>query len=143
MKNIILGLMAFGLVACSAGGVDEGSLKPVNRALNVKHVCVKGSTRGAPDQFVANLKTSLKKKNITSESIASASDAKCDYILAFGVKGNRNIVAKAKLRLMEVKNQSEVGFVLYARKGDEKDRVAEVGLQGQTDTMIGQLFKDY
>ncbi|OOF40524.1 hypothetical protein BKK47_03740 [Rodentibacter mrazii] len=143
MKKIILGLTAFCLVACSAGGVDESSLKPVNRAFNVKHVCVKGSTRGAPDLFVASLKKSLQKKNIMSESIVNAGDANCDYILVFGVKGNRNIVAKAKLRLMEVKNQSEVGFVLYVRKGDEKDRVDEVGLQGQTDTMINQLFKDY
>ncbi|OOF36749.1 hypothetical protein [Rodentibacter heidelbergensis] len=143
MKKLILGVTVLFLSACSAGGVDEDNLKPVDRALNVKHVCVKGSTRGAPDQFVASLKTSLQKKNITSESIVNPKDSNCDYILAFGAKGNRNILAKAKLRLIEVKNQNEVGFVLYVRKGDEKERVATVGLQGQTDTIIGQLFKDY
>lgn len=143
MKRILGLVILLGLTACSSGGVDDDSLKSVDRSLNVKHVCIKGSTRATPDHFVESLKESLKKKKITSESIANAKDANCDYILSFGAKGNRKIVAKAKLRLTEVKNQSEVGFVVYARKGDEKDRVAQTGLQGQTDTMIGQLFKDY
>lgn len=144
MKKI-LGLAALlCLTACSSGGVDDDSLKTVDRALNVKHVCLKGSTRGAPDLFVENLKTSLSKKNITSEMILNAKDiANCEHVLAFSVKGNRNIVAKAKLRLTDVSNKNTTGLVSYKRKGDEKDRVEQTGLQGQTDSMISQLFKNY
>lgn len=132
------------LTACSSGGVDDDSLKPVERALNVKHVCLKGSTRGAPDLFVDNLKTSLKKKNITSELVRDPKElVNCEHVLAFSVKGNRNIVAKAKLRLTDATNKNTKGLVAYKRKGDEKDRVEQTGLQGQTDSMIGQLFKNY
>ena len=35
-----------------------------------------------------------------------------------------------------------LGSISYKHRGDEADRVKQVGLQGQTDLMINELFKN-
>ncbi|EGV04983.1 conserved domain protein [Haemophilus pittmaniae HK 85] len=67
----------------------------------------------------------------------------CNHILSFSAKGNRNIIARARLRILSGINNQPLGSVSYKLKGEEKDRVAQVGLQGQTDLMVNQLFKNY
>ena len=62
-------------------------------------------------------------------------------ILFFTVKGNSQIIARAKLDLRDAASKQSLGFLSYKRRGDEKDRVDQVGLQGQTDLMINQLFQ--
>ena len=46
-----------------------------------------------------------------------------------------------KLDLRDAASKQSLGFLSYKRRGDEKDRVDQVGLQGQTDLMINQLFQ--
>ena len=43
--------------------------------------------------------------------------------------------------LRDAASKQSLGFLSYKRRGDEKDRVDQVGLQGQTDLMINQLFQ--
>ena len=57
------------------------------------------------------------------------------------VKGNSKIIAKARLDLRD-SNKLSIGSVNYKHRGDEADRVKQVGLQGQTDLMINELFKN-
>ncbi|WP_239496803.1 hypothetical protein [Aggregatibacter kilianii] len=130
-------LAAFGLTACSSGVAD---LRPVNASdYNMKHLCLKGNTYNAPDDFVGALKKSLKNKGISAEFVKEKGN--CDRILFFTVKGNSRIIARAKLDLRDVASKQSLGFLTYKRRGDEKDRVDQVGLQGQTDLMINQLFQ--
>jgi len=65
MKKLLLSmsLATFALTACSSGVVD---LKPVSATQNIKHICLKGSIKAAPDNFIDALTRSLKNKNINN-----------------------------------------------------------------------------
>ena len=67
--------------------------------------------------------------------------ADCDHVLFFNVRGNNHIIARAKFELKEMGTKQSLGSLSYKRRGDEKERVDQVGLQGQTDLMINQLFQ--
>lgn len=142
MKKLIFSFFSLSMLSACSGGVNEDSLISVSPEYKIRHLCLKGSTRGAPDYFVETLTASLKKKNITAERIRD-NRIPCDYILAFSVKGNRSVVVGSKLRVLKGEDHSTLGLVAYKMRGDEKKRVEQVGLQGQTDEMINQLFKNY
>lgn len=142
MKKLLLSSLALSVLSGCSSGVDEDNLKSVERALNIRHLCIKASTRSAPDNFVEALKTSLANKRISSEAMKN--DGKdCEYILIANAKGNRQLIARAKFSVINAKTKSEVGVVGYKRRGDEKERAKQTGLQGQTDLMVNQLFKNY
>ncbi len=138
MKKFLLcvGFAVFSLTACSSGVTD---LKPVSAGQNIKHVCLKGSVKAAPDNFIDALTRSLKNKNISAELMRNKAD--CDHVLFFNVRGNNHIIARAKFELKEMGTKQSLGSLSYKRRGDEKERVDQVGLQGQTDLMINQLFQ--
>ena len=138
MKKFLLcvGFAVFSLTACSSGVTD---LKPVSAGQNIKHVCLKGSVKAAPDNFIDALTRSLKNKNISAELMRNKAD--CDHVLFFNVRGNNHIIARAKFELKETGTKQSLGSLSYKRRGDEKERVDQVGLQGQTDLMINQLFQ--
>ncbi len=138
MKKFLLcvGFAVFSLTACSSGVTD---LKPVSAAQNIKHVCLKGSIKAAPDNFIEALTRSLKNKNISAELMKNK--VTCDHVLFFNVRGNSNIIARAKFELKTMETKQSLGSLSYKRRGDEKERVDQVGLQGQTDLMINQLFQ--
>ena len=138
MKKFLLcvGFAVFSLTACSSGITD---LEPVSAGQNIKHVCLKGSVKAAPDHFIDALTRSLKNKNISAELMRNKAD--CDHVLFFNVRGNNHIIARAKFELKEMGTKQSLGSLSYKRRGDEKERVDQVGLQGQTDLMINQLFQ--
>lgn len=138
MKKFLLcvGFAVFSLTACSSGVTD---LKPVSAGQNIKHVCLKGSVKAAPDHFIDALTRSLKNKNISAELMRNKAD--CDHVLFFNVRGNNHIIGRAKFELKEMGTKQSLGSLSYKRRGDEKERVDQVGLQGQTDLMINQLFQ--
>ena len=138
MKKFLLcvGFAVFSLTACSSGVTD---LKPVSAGQNIKHVCLKGSVKAAPDHFIDALTRSLKNKNISAELMRNKAD--CDHVLFFNVRGNNHIIARAKVEVKEMGTKQSLGSLSYKRRGDEKERVDQVGLQGQTDLMINQLFQ--
>ena len=138
MKKFLLcvGFAVFSLTACSSGVTD---LKPVSAGQNIKHVCLKGSVKAAPDHFIDALTRSLKNKNISAELMRNKAD--CDHVLFFNVRGNNHIIARAKFELKEMGTKQSLGSLSYKRRGDDKERVDQVGLQGQTDLMINQLFQ--
>lgn len=133
---LTLSIAAFSLVGCSSGVSD---LRQVGNGYNIKHLCLKGNTYSAPDDFIDALTKSLKKKNISAQLVKDKRT--CERILFFTVKGNSQIIARAKLDLRDATSKQSLGFLSYKRRGDEKDRVDQVGLQGQTDLMINQLFQ--
>ena len=57
------------------------------------------------------------------------------------MRGNNHIIGRAKFELKEMGTKQSLGSLSYKRRGDEKERVDQVGLQGQTDLMINQLFQ--
>ena len=138
MKRLLLSSFLFGVFALSACSSGVNDVKPVE-ANNIKEVCLKGSIRKAPDEIIEALTKSLKQKHISARVVKK--DDSCNHILHFSVKGNSKIIARARLDLRDSNNLS-IGSVSYKHRGDEADRVKQVGLQGQTDLMINELFKN-
>ena len=141
MKKIILSVLALGILVGCTAGVDEDTLKVVDKGLSINHLCIKSNVRKAPDDFIDSLKSSLANKKITLEKLKN--NQTCNYVLLASAKGNRDLVARATLRVVEAKTNTVVGAISYKRRGDEAERAAQVGLQGQTDLMVNELFKNY
>ena len=138
MKRLLLSSFLFGVFVLSACSSGVNDVKPVE-ANNIKEVCLKGSIRKAPDEIIEALTKSLKQKHIAARVVKK--DEGCSHILHFSVKGNSKIIARARLDLRDSNNLS-LGSISYKHRGDEADRVKQVGLQGQTDLMINELFKN-
>ena len=138
MKRLLLSSFLFGVFVLSACSSGVNDVKPVE-ANNIKEVCLKGSIRKAPDEIIEALTKSLKQKHIAARVVKK--DDGCNHILHFSVKGNSKIIARARLDLRDSNNLS-LGSISYKHRGDEADRVKKVGLQGQTDLMINELFKN-
>ena len=138
MKRLLLSSFLFGVFVLSACSSGVNDVKPVE-ANNIKEVCLKGSIRKAPDEIIEALTKSLKQKHIAARVVKK--DDGCNHILHFSVKGNSKIIARARLDLRDSNNLS-LGSISYKHRGDEADRVKQVGLHGQTDLMINELFKN-
>lgn len=138
MKRLLLSSFLFGVFVLSACSSGVNDVKPVE-ANNIKEVCLTGSIRKAPDEIIEALTKSLKQKHIAARVVKK--DDGCNHILHFSVKGNSKIIARARLDLRDSNNLS-LGSISYKHRGDEADRVKQVGLQGQTDLMINELFKN-
>lgn len=138
MEKLLLSSFLFGVFVLSACSSGVNDVKPVE-ANNIKEVCLKGSIRKAPDEIIEALTKSLKQKHIAARVVKK--DDGCNHILHFSVKGNSKIIARARLDLRDSNNLS-LGSISYKHRGDEADRVKQVGLQGQTDLMINELFKN-
>ena len=138
MKRLLLSSFLFGVFVLSACSSGVNDVKPVE-ANNIKEVCLKGSIRKAPDEIIEALTKSLKQKHIAARVVKK--DDGCNHILHFSVKGNSKIIARARLDLRDSNNLS-LGSISYKHRGDEADRVKQVGLQGQTDLIINELFKN-
>ena len=138
MKRLLLSSFLFGVFVLSACSSGVNDVKPVE-ANNIKEVCLKGSIRKAPDEIIEALTKSLKQKHIAARVVKK--DDGCNHILHFSVKGNSKIIARARLDLRDSNNLS-LGSISYKHRGDEADRVKQVGLEGQTDLMINELFKN-
>ena len=138
MKRLLLSSFLFGVFVLSACSSGVNDVKPVE-ANNIKEVCLKGSIRKAPDEIIEALTKSLKQKHIAARVVKK--DDGCNHILHFSVKVNSKIIARARLDLRDSNNLS-LGSISYKHRGDEADRVKQVGLQGQTDLMINELFKN-
>ena len=134
MKRLLLSSFLFGVFVLSACSSGVNDVKPVE-ANNIKEVCLKGSIRKAPDEIIEALTKSLKQKHIAARVVKK--DDGCNHILHFSVKGNSKIIARARLDLRDSNNLS-LGSISYKHRGDEADRVKQVGLQGQTDLMINE-----
>lgn len=140
-KLLITNLIAVTLAACSSGISKE---KPIEAGHNIQNLCLKGSFRAAPENFSSALTTSLKHKNITILKRVENDYEGCDYLMSFRAKGNNLILAMARINVIDLANgRPTIGSVSYNRRGEERTRSNEVGLQGQTDLIINTLFKNY
>ncbi|MFU2047264.1 hypothetical protein ACLSZ3_07555 [Avibacterium gallinarum] len=129
-------LCAATLVSCAAGISDS---QPVQLSSLKQPLCVTTDLRKAPEDFADAILASLKKRGIKANFVKSRELAGCTSILKAAVRGNRTIIARARLTV--VQDKQVLGSITYKRRGDEAERVKEVGLQGQTDLMINELFQ--
>ncbi|MEH8137761.1 lipoprotein [Gallibacterium anatis] len=137
MKKLFFFILLIASLTGCASGIDEP--EPVQLSHLKQPLCVTGNLQKAPEDFSETILTSLKKRGVQARFAKSSELADCASILKVNVRGNRAIVARAKLTV--VQDKQVIGSVAYKRRGDEVERVKQVGLQGQTDLMINELFK--
>ncbi|VEB21796.1 hypothetical protein [Avibacterium volantium] len=135
-KLLAISLLVSTLGGCAAG-IDDAS--PVQLAHLKQPLCVTGNLQRAPEDFSDSILASLKKRGIQAHFAKSNEIAGCASTLKVNVRGNRAIIARARFTVIQ--DKQVIGAVTYKRRGDEVDRVKQVGLQGQTDLMINELFQ--
>lgn len=142
MKKLIVStLLILTLTACAAGITDEA---PVKAGQNIQNLCIKGNFSATPENFLTAITTSLNKKGITLLKSVKNNYQDCSYLMQVRAKGNKKILANTKINVIDLTNgKKTIGSVTYKRRGDEKERVKAVGLQGQTDMIINSLFRYY
>lgn len=139
MKKLVL-LLSLGLVGCSSAIITNS--EPLKNPNEVKHVCVK---QGKAEYFAKALSESLNKRNISTEIYKTDPQPSCKYLLAYSLADRNGLAVRAKVRLSIKNGESLVslGEVSYKQRGEEKERAARTGVQGQTDLMISELFKNH
>ncbi|WP_386698567.1 hypothetical protein [Lonepinella sp. MS14436] len=143
MKKTLYVIMAstLALASCSSSVTNS---EPVAKQADIKHICVKDLNKPAIANIGQYLANSLQKKGFTAEVSVNPS-ANCKYVLAYSLREENNLILRAKVRLSEVNNGSRtaLGEVSYKQRGNEKEFVKVSGVQGQTDRIINELFKNY
>lgn len=131
------------LLAGCTSGVDERTAVP--REANITHVCIdehKTQLTYSSKETLQFIQNALKKKGITSEAFNKT--ANCPNILTHSIKGKKEIITRAKIKLTQLEGgKKRLGEVAYYRRGDERTRSLEVGAEGQLESMINELFKHY
>lgn len=135
-KLLAISLLISGLTGCAAG-IDNP--KPAQLSAINQPLCAYGNLKKAPTNFSTALLSSLKNRGIQAHFVQSSELSNCSSILKINVRGDNEVVARARLTV--VQNKQVMGSISYKNRGDETDRVKQVGLQSQTDLMVNALFK--
>lgn len=143
MKKLALIMSSVVMLSACSAGVDNSS--PIEHLTDLKHICIKEQKTPlnfSSQEIVQFIHNSLMKKQITSEVYKP--NGNCKYILAYSLKGQENIINKAKIAVSEVNNsgRSRIGEVGYKYRGKEVEETKQTGIQGQFDKMITELFKN-
>lgn len=138
MKTLVA-FLSLVLTACSSVITNS---HPIERTNDIKHICVKQTKS---DEFAQALSQSLNKRNISTEIYQDTPSSKCQYLLAYSLVEEDSVALRAKIRLSKAEAEGKnkpLGEVSYKQRGEEKENVKITGMQGQTDLMISELFKN-
>ncbi len=132
------------LLSSCAGGLT--GVEPVPTDKKITSVCLEQRrtrlqfTQEQLHTFFAN---SLKQQKGISVVAAKAPYDNCQYLLRYNLGGKRNLIVKGTVWLVDWKNDKEtLGRIDYKYRSDEKARAKAVGLQGQLDLIIANLFQN-
>lgn len=144
MKKLALAstLATFLLAGCSTVIVTD---EPVEKNENIRNICVKEATNPRLASFAPSLVNSLQKKGFQAEIKVEDQAKSCEYILAYSITPKRDLAFRAKIKLSQnnggtLKSLGEIG---YKRRGDDTENGVVNGVQGQTDLMVNELFKNF
>ncbi|QIW16750.1 hypothetical protein A4G20_10625 [Pasteurellaceae bacterium RH1A] len=147
MKKLVLPILASLVLAGCAGGITKS--EPVEQGKNLSKICIQEKKTGlnfTSKELVQFFNNSLAKKNIQAEAFTGQLPAHCKHYLAYSFKGKRELIVNGRVRLIEVaadQTKTTLGDVGYKYRGDEKEIAQQIGLQGQIDKIVGQLFQNY
>lgn len=143
MKKVAFAIaVALSISACTNNFATND---PVEKRDNLNHVCIKESSHPRLKNFVPSLQNSLKKKGITSEVHINTAPKSCQYLLTYALNARNDLVLRATVRVSELdgSDYDEIGEVVYKQRSrEEQKRSKEQGVQGQTDRIIAELFKN-
>lgn len=144
MKKFALALLCAGILSGCAAGISTS--EPVAKAHNITQICIderRTALNYTSKEILGFIQTSLAKKNIASVPY-KGNQAECKYVLKYSFKGKQDLIVKGKATLTELgENRTQLGEIGYVYRGDERDIAKQIGLKGQIDKIISELFKNY
>lgn len=145
MKKLTLATMVSSLLLMSACTTVITTDNPVKKRDDLKHICIKEAKRPRLAGFTESIAKSLEKRGFTSEINIERVAPHCKYMLNYALNTRHNLVLRATVQVQELDNGSfdEIGEIVYKQRGEEKNNVKVTGLQGQTDRIVNELFKNY
>lgn len=147
MKKLVFTLFSSAILASCAAGLTGST--PVEKRADLTSVCVREqrtSLNFTPKEITGFIEKSLAKKGIKTVTYEGTKlPESCKYVLASALKGNKELIVRGHLVLREYSNATlnTLGEISYRYRGDEKAVAKQVGVQGQFDRMISELFKHY
>lgn len=143
MKKLALIISSSILLTSCAAGIDTS--EPVEKRADLTQVCIQEKKSGlnyTSKELVQFVSNSLAKKNISSQIYSK--EANCKYLLAYSLKGKKELIVRGKLTLSELNaERTLLGEVSYKYRGDARTEAKLTGIQGQFDKMVLELFKNY
>lgn len=144
MKKLALATLSIAILSGCAAGISSST--PVDKAHNISNICIDERKTGlnyTSKEIVEFIQASLNKKNITAITYKE-NKAQCKYLLKYSIKGKKELMVRGRVTLTELgEKRNQLGEVGYAYRGDEREFAKQVGLKGQIDKIIGELFKNY
>ncbi|WP_150538295.1 hypothetical protein [Actinobacillus vicugnae] len=145
MKKLVLAACSlFALTACTN---NFPTTDAVEKREDLTKICIKESANPRLSSFVPSLVKSLNTKGIASEvHINKVPHESCKYMLSYALNARNALVLRATVRVSELdgSNYDEIGEVVYKQRSREEQRASKSnGVQGQTDRIVAELFKNY
>lgn len=144
MKKLILAFSSLAILAGCAAGIDESN--PVEKQANLNKICIDERKTGlnyTSKEIVEFVDASLKKKGISSMTYKENKD-QCQYLLQYRFKGKKDLIIRGSMTVIQLNTEkNKLGNVTYKYRGDEREIAKQVGLKGQIDKMVTELFKNY
>ncbi|BFU60922.1 MULTISPECIES: hypothetical protein [Rodentibacter] len=147
MRKLIFTLLTSAILAGCASGLTGSS--PAEKRADLTSVCVREqrtSLNFTPKEIAGLIEKSLAKKGIKTVTYEGVKiPENCKYVLVSALKGNKELIVRGHLVLRERSDETlnTIGEISYRYRGDEKAIAKQVGIQGQFDKMIAELFKNY
>lgn len=146
MKKLILAFSSLAILAGCAAGIDESN--PVEKQANLNKICIDERKTGlnyTSREIVEFVDASLKKKGISSMTYKENKE-QCQYLLQYRFRGKKELIMRGSMTVTKLgteKSKDKLGYVTYKYRGDEREIAKQVGLKGQIDKMVTELFKNY
>ena len=144
MKKLLLSLSVLTLAACSSTFPTND---PVPAGLTLDNICVKEAERPRFKPFVPALIKSLENKGLKTTIHIETVPVSCKYMISYSARNSGALIEQAKVRLYERQSGTSfksIGNVGYKNRSSEEHELAsQNGLQGQTDRIVAELFKNY
>lgn len=142
-----LALTVFSLLVLTACTNNFPTTDAVEKRADLTKLCIKEAKTPRLASFVPSLVNSLKNKGIESEvHINAIPQASCKYMLNYALNARNNLVLRATVRVNELdgNDYDEIGEVVYKQRSSEEQKASKAGgVQGQTDRIVAELFRNY
>jgi hypothetical protein len=138
LRNAFVMIVALGVAACTSIQVE-----PVDRSINLKHVCIQENQKVMVEDFVRVIRDGFDRHGISTEVISGAIPERCEYVLTYTALRSWDFgtfLADAELRL-ESKGR-KVAYANYHLRG--KGGIKKwAGTKSKMDPVIDKLLQAY
>jgi hypothetical protein len=126
-------------------GCTSVTVRPVDRAVQLKHVCIRENPKVWVNDFLPVLQDGFNRHGISTEVFSEAADSHCEFIVTYTARQSwdfANYLAHAELRLE--RQGQQVAFAEYhLRGGGGLSLMKWQGTKTKMDPVIDELLSAY